>query len=143
MGRFEEIHTRPKGQVFIFACVISLQVNNMTGHRDEIDLIYQESCTVRAEIGKERRCEERKEVRKPGRIRHINGESPIPVLVVDISSSGIMVEYSGAVSFDWPAILYVDEDDLDLHTPAEVIWSIASNNGVNRAGLRHIWHLKQ
>ena len=115
----------------------------MTGHRDEIYLIYQESSTVCSEIGKERRCEERKEIRKPGRIRHINGESPIPVLVVNKSSSGIMVEYSGAVSFDRPAEFYLDEDDLDLHTPAEVIWTIASNKGVNRAGLRYIWHLKQ
>ena len=129
--------------MFFFACVISLPVKNMTGHRDEIYLIYQRSSVVCSEIGKERRCEERKEIRKPGRIRHINGESPIPVLVVNKSSSGIMVEYSGAVSFDRPAVLYLDEDDLDLHTPAEVIWTIASNKGVNRAGLRYIWHLKQ
>jgi hypothetical protein len=115
----------------------------MTGHRDEIYLIYQESSTVCSEIGKERRCEERKEVQKPGRIRHINGESPIPVLVVDISSSGTMVEYSGALSFDRPAVIYLDADALDLHIPAWVIWTIAWNNGVNRAGLRYIWHLKQ
>ena len=110
----------------------------MTGHRDEIYLIYQESSTVCSEIGKERRSEERKEVRKPGRITHINSEDPIPVLVVDISSSGIMAEYSGPVSFDRSAVLYLDEDDLDIHAPAWVIWTIASNNDVNRAGLRYI-----
>jgi hypothetical protein len=65
-------------------------------------------------------------------------ECSIEAIVEDVSFNGAKIRYAGA-AFPQGLIVHLDTDDLDLHTPAKVVWTKAM---IQNTGLQLIWTTK-
>ena len=111
------------------------------GNRDESYLICRECGMAYTEHGTDRRREGRLKLRKECTLTYKDRESPVAAAVEGVSLNGAKVQYAGPL-FCKDAMLYLDVDGLDLHTPVKVMWTASANKDKHNTGLRLIWPFK-
>jgi hypothetical protein len=89
-------------------------------------------------FGTARRCEERLKVNRGCTITNKEMGRSIEAVVEDVSFSGARIRYAGT-AFYQDSIVHLDADDLDLHTPARVVWTKAMSKSKKSTGLQLIW----
>ncbi|MCP3677132.1 MAG: PilZ domain-containing protein [Deltaproteobacteria bacterium] len=111
------------------------------GNRHESYLICRGCGMAYTEYGTDRRREGRLKLRKECTLTYKERELPVAATVDDVSLNGVRVQYVGP-TFCKDAMLYLDVDGLDLHTPAKVMWTTLATKDKQSAGLRLIWPFK-
>ncbi|MCP3677516.1 MAG: PilZ domain-containing protein [Deltaproteobacteria bacterium] len=112
------------------------------GNRHESYLICRECGIAYTECGTDRRCDGRLKIEKECTLTYKGRESPVEATVYDVSLNGARTQYVGTPLCK-DAMLYLDVDGLDLHTPVKVIWTISVNKDKHSTGLQLVWPFKE
>jgi hypothetical protein len=92
----------------------------------------------------ERRREDRMKVKRQGTLKYKGIETPMAVLVEDLSFHGARIRYSGDIAFFFKrrtfrdSIFTLDIEKLELHTFIKIVWTTQINDEKSMAGLRFI-----
>ena len=94
----------------------------------------------------ERRYEGRMKVKRQGTLKYKDINTPMAVLVEDVSFHGAMIRYFGDIDLFYKrkthrdSIFTLDIEKLELHTFVKIVWTTPINDEESMAGLRFIWH---
>jgi len=94
----------------------------------------------------QRRREGRMKIKKKGTIKYKGMETPMAVLVENVSFHGARIRYKGDTSLfnnrntRGDSTLMVDVGELKQRIFAKVVWTAPVNDRESMAGLRFIWH---